>query len=152
MLNEQQITKKITIGGRPDAAEVQSLKARGFDTVIDLLTPDEMTDFNEERAVEEAGLTYAGVPTSPALLDDIAMARFIQAVDSSDGPVAVHCKGGGRAGVLTLLHLAVTNGLSVEEALQTAQETGVKIGPDSVYREFFESYIRRHSAGERSRD
>ncbi len=150
MLNEHQITKKITIGGRPDKAEIESLHARGFETVINLLTPDEVGHEHEEREVEDAGMTYAAVPTAPDLLDDISMARFSQAIDSSDGPVAVHCKGGGRAGVLTMLHLAVSNGLTVEEALETAEESHVKIGTDSPYRAFFESYIRRHSAGERN--
>jgi protein tyrosine phosphatase (PTP) superfamily phosphohydrolase (DUF442 family) len=80
------------------------------------------------------------------------MARFSQAVDRSDGPVAVHCKGGGRAGVLTLLHLAVMNGWNRQEAFEVAQKMQVKIGPDSPYREFFEGYIQRHSAGERTGD
>jgi uncharacterized protein (TIGR01244 family) len=149
MLNEQQIDDRITIGGRPDAAELESLKSRGFRTIVNLLTVDEPGYGDEELQVEDLGLDYAAVPVSPDLLDDIAVARFSQAIDSSDGPVAVHCKGGGRAGIMTLLHLGVTKGWSLQKTLQKADELGVKIGPDSPYREFFEGYIKRHSAGER---
>ncbi len=149
MLNEQKITDQITIGGRPDAAEIESLHTRGFKTIVNLLTPDEPNYGQEALDVEDTGLTYAAIPTSPDLLDDIAMARFSQAIESSDGPVAVHCKGGGRAGILTLLHLAVSHGWSRDQTFEEAQKMGIKIGPESPYRPFFESYIQRHSAGER---
>jgi uncharacterized protein (TIGR01244 family) len=149
MINEQKINDRITIGGRPSVEEIEDLKARGFRTIINLLTPDEEGNAHEERDVEDRGLTYSAVPVSPALLDDVAVARFSQAVDSSDGPVAVHCKSGGRAGVMTLLHLGVSHGWTVERTLEEAEKIGAKIGPDSPYREFFEGYIRRHSAGER---
>ena len=151
MQNEQQISEKITIGGRPDAAQLDDLKSRGFRTVINLMTPDEPLYAGEELAVESRGLSYSAIPISPPLLNDIAVAQFSQAIDSSDGPVAVHCKGGGRAGVLTLLHLAIENGWTLEHTLQEAENIGAKIGPDSPYRAFFESYIQRHSAGGRQK-
>ncbi len=149
MQNEQQFSDKITIGGRPDTAEIEKLHARGFKTIINLMTPDEPGFAGEELAVENTGMTYSSIPIAPKLLDEAAMARFSQAIESSDGPVAVHCKSGGRAGVLSLLHLAVSHGWNRETALREAQEMGVKIGPESPYRAFFESYIGRHSAGER---
>lgn len=149
MLNEQRINEKITIGGRPEAADIEDLKNRGFKTIVSLLTPDETGYESEERDVQNAGLTYASIPVAPDLLDDIALSRFGQAIASSDGPVAVHCNAGGRAGVLTLLHLAVAHGWTVERALEEGAKTGAKIGPDSPYRAFFEEYLRRHSAGER---
>lgn len=149
MLNEQKINDKISIGGKLSPEDIDDLKARGFKTIVNLMTPDEMGQAHEEREVEDRGLSYASVPVAPNLLDDIAVARFIGAVDSSDGPVAVHCKGGGRAGIMTLLHLAVTHGWSLERAYQEGEKIGAKIGPESPYREFFEGYIRRHSAGER---
>ena len=150
MLNEQQINEKIFIGGRPDAAEIENLHARGFTTVINLLTDEELGGVHEEQLVEDAGMTYAAVPTSPALLDDIAFSRFGQAIDSSDGLVAVHCKGGGRAGILSLLHLAVANGWNLSQTYDEGEKLGIKISNNSPYREFFADYIRRHSAGERT--
>ena len=149
MLNEQKINDNISIGGKVTGEDIDDLKARGFRTVINLMTPDEMGHAHEEREVEDRGLTYASVPVAPELLDDLAVTRFSQASDSSDGPVAIHCKGGGRAGVMTLLHLGVMNGWSLERTLQEGETLGAKIGPDSPYREFFEDFIRRHSAGER---
>ena len=148
MLNEQKITDKISIGGALRDGDAQDLENRGFKTVINLMTPDESND-GEEELVKGVGLDYAPIPVSPATLDDITVARFLQAVESSDGPVAIHCKSGGRAGLMTLLQLAIDHGWSVEQSLQEGEKIGVKIPANSPYSEFFQSYIRRHSAGER---
>jgi uncharacterized protein (TIGR01244 family) len=150
MLNERQITKKLTIGGKPAEADVQDLKARGFRTVINLMMPDEPGALEEERLVENTGMSYSHIPVSPVTLDDAAVYRFDQAIDSSDGPVAVHCKGGGRASVMALLYLATKHQWTVDQTIAEGEKMGAKIGPDSPYREFVEEYVRRHSAGERT--
>ena len=148
MLNEQKITDNISIGGALRDGDAQDLENRGFKTVINLMMPDEAND-GEEELIKGVGLTYAPIPISPATLDDITVARFLQAVESSDGPVAVHCKSGGRAGLMTLVALTIEHGWSLEKAREEGEKLGIKIASNSPYRSFFESYIQRHSAGER---
>ena len=148
MLNEQKITDQISIGGALRDGDAQDLENRGFKTVVNLMMPDE-SYAGEEELVKGAGLTYAPIPISPATLDDITVARFLQAVESSNGPVAVHCKSGGRAGLMTLLALGIEHGWSLEKTYQEGEQVGLKVAADSPYRSFFESYIKRHSAGER---
>ncbi len=148
MLNEQKVTDKISIGGALRDGDAQDLENRGFKTVVNLMTADESND-GEEELVKGVGMTYAPIPVAPNTLDDITVARFLQAIESSDGPVAVHCKSGGRAGLMTLLALAIENAWSVDKALEEGENMKIVIAADSPYRGFFESYIKRHSAGER---
>lgn len=148
MLNEQKITDHLSIGGALRDGDAQDLENRGFKTVVNLMMPEE-SSYGEEELVKGVGLTYAPIPTSPATLDDITVARFLQAIESSDGPVAVHCKGGGRAGLMTLLALAIEHGWSLDQTFEEGEKMSIKIESNSPYRSFFESYIKRHSAGER---
>ena len=151
-MNTRAITNHISIGGQPDENDLQELQDKGFRTNINLRDESEK-DYraSEEREVEGRGLNYSAIPISPTLLDDMAMQRFSNAIDAEDAPpVYVHCAGGGRAGVLTLIHLAVENGWSLLEAEATGKELGLAPAPDSPYRQFFEDYIQRHSAGQRS--
>jgi len=148
MVNEQKINDKITIGGLLAPGDADELKARGFSAVINLVTPDE-PGYNEKHQVEDAGMDYASIPVAPPIVDDSTIERFIQQVESSEGPVAIHCKGGGRAGLMTLLYLSITHGWTLERAYEEGKKLDVKIGNDSPYREFFENAIKRHSAGER---
>ena len=139
---------KISIGAALEAGDEQKLHDAGVRTVIDLRTEDEKQT-PEKAWVENVGLDYEALPTAPNLLDDAAIARFVQEVDSSVGPVYVHCKSGGRAGVMALLHDAITGGWTIEHTLQVADEKGVKLGADSPYTPIVEDYLQRHSAGER---
>ena len=150
-MNTRPITSEIFIGGQPTTDDLDALKAQGFRTIVNLRTENESGYFaEEEHEVERRGFNYAEIPIAPELLDDRAMQRFSGAVDSDDAPlIYIHCAGGGRAGVLTLLHLAVKNGWTLQEALETGEKLGIAPKTDSPYRAFFEDYIQRHSAGER---
>ncbi len=151
-MNLRQITPEIAIAGQPSEADIQGAQDAGFRTIVNLRPADEPgANENEERLVEHTGLNYAAIPISPDTIDDATVERYMQAV-KSDGaaPVLVHCKSGGRAGMLTLLHLAIDNGWSLENTLQYGKAHGDLAPSDtSPYREFFETFIRRHSAGER---
>lgn len=152
MDNLKKITNEISIAGQPSAQDIENAKAQGFRTIVNLRTTDEpgLLD-DEERLVENQALTYSAIPVSPETLDDIAVARFSQALASVNGtPALVHCRGGGRAGIMTLLHIAVQHGWTVQQALEKGREMGdIAPADNSPYRAFFESYLRNHSVGER---
>lgn len=150
MKNLKQISDALWISGQPNEEELRSANDR-FRTVVNLRTADESGLVpNEERLVEDGGISYAPIPVSPATLDDATVERFSQAL-ASDGatPALIHCQGGGRAGVMALMYLAVSNAWSLEHALSEGENLGIAPTSDSPYRRFFEDYIHRHSAGER---
>jgi cytochrome b6-f complex iron-sulfur subunit len=150
-MNERKISDTITVTSQPSAEELKTLAERGFRTVVNLRTANEPGLLeDEEQLAHDAGLNYAWIPTAPAILDDASVARFIQVIDSAGGqPALVHCKGGGRAGIMALLHEAVRHGWSVAQTLEEGAKLGIAPASDSPYRAFFEGYLRRHSAGER---
>lgn len=152
MKNLRQIAPNLFIAGQPTEEELADIPSTGFRTVINLRTADEEgVVANEERLVETAGLNYAAIPITPQTINDVAVHRFIQAVDSEDAPpVVAHCGSGGRAGIMMLLHLAIDYGWSVEQTLSEGEKLGIAPGPNSPYRNFVEDYIRRHSPAERS--
>lgn len=151
-MNLREIVSGISIGGQPTPEEISQLHDDGYRTLVNVRTTDDDGYLaQEERLVENTGMTYAEIPVSPKLLDDMAVMRFSQALDSADAqPAYVHCGSGGRAGLMVLLHLAVQNGWSVQEALAEGEKLGVAPSETSPYRDFFEGYIKRHSVGERS--
>lgn len=151
MKNLRRIAANLFIAGQPTEEELADIPSTGFRTVINLREADEEGAVaNEERLVETAGLNYAAIPITPQTINDIAVQRFIQAVDSDDAPpVVVHCGSGGRAGIMVLLHMAIDYGWSVKKTLSEGEKLGIAPGPTSPYRAFVEDYIRRHSPSER---
>jgi protein tyrosine/serine phosphatase len=63
-------------------------------------------------------------------------------------PVFVHCANGKRAGAVALMHLAVENGWTLQEAFEKARSLGFDYESEPQLKEFFERYIRQYSAGE----
>jgi uncharacterized protein (TIGR01244 family) len=150
-MNEKKITDGITVAGQPSPEDIENYHAQGFRNIVNLrVESEDGYPSDEERLVESAGLNYAAIPVSPQTLDDITVFRFSQALVSTDGqPAIVHCGGGGRAGIMTLLHLAIDGGWSLQHALEEGEKLDIAPAPDSPYRAFFEDYIRRHSPAER---
>ena len=154
-MNERKITDGITVAGQPSAADIEKYREQGIRTIVNLRTTEEVQNASddvraEETLVEGAGMNYSWVPVSPQTLDDIAVQRFAQALASIDSqPAVVHCQGGGRAGIMTLLHLALDHGWSVQQALDEGHKLGIAPAADSPYRAFFEDYLKRHSPAER---
>ena len=147
--NLKSLGDNIMISGQPSPQQIERLRQKGVRAVVNLRTPDEATFLAEEEAlVESAGMSYAHIPISPQGVDDAALFRFQQAIASAGGPVVVHCQGGGRAGILSLMHMAVEHGWSIEKAVEEGRRMDVW-RDDSPYVPIFEEYLRRHSAGER---
>ena len=151
MKNEREIAPGLFIAGQPTEEELHNLASSGYRTLVNLRGPDEEGAVaDEERLVESTGVSYSSIPVTPPTIDDLAVQRFIQAVDSpTSQPAVVHCGSGGRAGIMVLLHLAIKHGWSVAQALEEGEKLGIAPAQGSAYRAFVEDYIRRHSPAER---
>lgn len=151
MKNACQITDNILVAGQPKDDELRKLAENGYKTVVNLRSDEESGILdNEGRIAESAGLNYASIPVSPNTLTETKVGRFLQTLATKDAlPAVVHCGGGGRAGIMVLLHLAITQKWSLQQALEQGEEMGIAPSPGSPYRKYFEDYIRQHSAGER---
>lgn len=148
---EKIISPEITVGPQPTPAGIQQLHDRGFRTVVNMRQPGEPGYLaDEERLVENTAMNYADIPVSPQTVDIPTVLRFSQALTSVDSqPAYVHCQGGGRAGIMVLIHLAITHGWSVQQALEEGEKLGIAPASTSPYRAFFESTLHELSAGER---
>ena len=150
MKNEKMLDEQLIVSGQPTPDEIEALRRRGVRGVINLRGEGEEGFWDGEKAaVESAGMDFSHIPISPSMLDDAAVMRVHQAIDSAGGTAVLHCQGGGRAGIMGLLHLAVKHGWGVQHALDEGRKRGVEIKEDSPYRAFFERYLKDHSPEER---
>ena len=124
----QAVDSHLWRGGRPSAEGYRGLAAAGVRTVIDLRAGDHVA--RSTSAAEEAGLTVLRVPIedgSSPTADDIA--RFVDLVQSSPGPVFVHCNAGvGRTGSVVASYLVATG----QEKAGSALWRSLAVGPPSL--------------------
>lgn len=126
ILNFGQVNDHLYRGAEPDAAAVTNLGKLGVKTIIDLRTVREV---RKEEAIEAAaaGITYTNIPFAglgrPA---DAQVAKVLAVIESSPGPVFVHCEHGcDRTGTVIACYRIRHDQLTGETAQTEADRYGM---------------------------
>ncbi len=116
----------VLTGGQPTSQQLRALAESGYTTIINTRRPDE-EDFSAEIAEAAAlGLTYVQIPIGSA--EDLTMENVLwlsEAMESAQGPVAIHCRSGNRVGALLALKSAWVDHVEPEEALEIGLNGGL---------------------------
>jgi len=118
------------VTGQPaDPQGLQAVAAAGVKSVICLRDPSEPGfDFNEDSALLALHISYTNIPIPHGIdqgdFDQRAdLVRACLAV--AQKPLLMHCSSGDRASALWAVHLFADCGLSKQEAIQYAHESGL---------------------------
>lgn len=115
----------ISVSGQPNEEALSVFAASGYTTVIDLRGAQENRGFDEEAAVEAAGLDYVQLPIeSAAQINYATAAELTRLIEASEGPVLLHCGSGNRVGALLALAKR-QEGANVEESISYGKEGGL---------------------------
>lgn len=129
--------------GQPTRDELARLSQEGFKTVVNLRTGDEqnqpLSPEAEGDVVRAAGLEYVHIPVASTDPRPDQVDQFSEKLSGLPGPVLVHCASGRRSGAFGVLHLAVRQGLSGEEALAKAKSLGFDLNSPEL-----EDFVRRY--------
>lgn len=115
----------ITAAGQPDKAALEVFADSGYATVIDMRGSDEDRGFDEAALVESLGMHYVAFPIASE--DDVSFnsaRKLDELLQSSPGPVLVHCASGNRVGALLALRASL-QGADDAEALAFGREGGL---------------------------
>jgi uncharacterized protein (TIGR01244 family) len=145
MLFERAITPKVAIGDQPTEADLARLKAEGYTGVVNLRNDGEpeqpMGTAAEGEKVRAHGMDYLhmGVGGGPLMESGVhAVCDFLD----RHGKVMVHCRKGGRAAALVLIHEARAHAWSASEAAAKGRGLGLEV--DGGLRVMVENYLDDH--------
>jgi len=124
-------------GGQPSKADLEKLKAAGYQVVVNLRLPTEVTkvkdpakagqyNFPEANYALSLGFQYVNLPVKGAAGLTEENARTLDAIlKAAKGPVFVHCSSGNRAGGLIALRAFYVQHDSKDAALKLGREAGL---------------------------
>jgi len=130
---KRQITPTITIGDQPTDADLQALKAEGYGGVINLRNDGEpeqpLSTSAEGDVARGAGLAYLHYGVGAALLTEEGVNQVREFLDreTQSGKVLVHCRRGGRAVALVLIHQAKAQGWKNDEVFEKGKAMGLEV-------------------------
>jgi uncharacterized protein (TIGR01244 family) len=124
-LNYQRLSPTLAAAGKPSREALDSLKAAGFTTAVDLRQPAEGVASAKE-AVEAQGLNFVSVPVSPETfsLDDVLKVEAVLK-DRNAAPVLLYCSSSNRVGA-TLAVVEYRRGRTKDEAIAEGKKAGLK--------------------------
>jgi len=128
------------LAGQPTEKGFEEAKAKGMKTVIDLRAAGEARGFDEKKLVESLGLEYVNVPVSPGAINDATVEQFLAALKASQKPLMIHCGSASRVWGLWAIHLALDEGVPIDEALALAEKSGLR---SSELKAFAKSYVEK---------
>lgn len=139
-------------GGDWLETEIQSWKKLGLDTVVSLLTPDEIAELDldreahlcEDHAIDFSsfGINDRSIPTSQQ--EAFALTQRLQGSLNTGSRLGIHCRQGiGRSGMIATC-LLILSGVSLEEALaRVSQVRGCEVPETAEQRDWLARFAAR---------
>ncbi len=143
----KRVTQEILIGDQPSESDLAQLKAAGVVAVVNLRNEGEpeqpLSPSEEGEVARRIGLEYLhhGVGGAPLTSEGVqSVCEFLCKHTEGSKQVLVHCRRGGRAVALVLLHLARTHGWTADEVAHKGREHGLEV--DGGLRQMVEGFLR----------
>jgi uncharacterized protein (TIGR01244 family) len=126
------ITPTIAVAGQPTEADLKSLKSEGYAAVVNLRNDGEpeqpISTAAEGDLARATGLDYLHYGVGGAPFSSVGIDSVNTLLDQHKGEkVLVHCRSGGRASAVVLLHLAQEHGWSASEAIAKGRALGLEV-------------------------
>jgi uncharacterized protein (TIGR01244 family) len=147
MENIKRINDQLAVAmGQVTPEQLQQAAQEGFKSVLNLRSPNEEGFLsNEQQQAEKAGLKYVNIPVQPDGMSDELADQVLQEIDQLPKPALTHCKSGMRSGAMTLMYVAIQQGMTADEAMQKGKQMGFDCDSSPPMKQFFEHYVSEHA-------
>jgi uncharacterized protein (TIGR01244 family) len=143
------INEYLTTTGQVIPKQLEQAIEEGFQSVVNLRSPDELGFFKDEQKVaEKLGLKYVNIPLKLEHLNEEIITKILNKLDQLPKPIVMHCAAGMRSTGVALLSVAVQEGLTLEQTIVRARNLGFGFLDDSrispTIKNLFVEYISKH--------
>lgn len=122
--NFKALNDNISTGGLVNTAAIPALKTNGFDIIIDARTAAEGI-FNEQKAVQDAGMSYFNIPLDGSNIPDESVNMLAKVLaEHKDKKILIHCASGNRVGGLWAAY-QINQGTEFNNAMQQGKNIGM---------------------------
>lgn len=147
MTDFKKVNDDLSIAGQISSEELTKLAINGFQSVLNLRSPDENGFFHDEKQEAQiVGLEYANIPLNPKEPNQELTQEAIQVIEKLPKPILIHCAGGARSGGIALIAEAIKTGLTYEEIAQKAHELGINLEQPHLKQFLLEKFAAKQSS------
>jgi uncharacterized protein (TIGR01244 family) len=119
----RKITNELAIAGQISPEQLLQLAQEGYQSVLNLRSPNESGFLsNEQQQAENVGLYYLNLPIESVITNDETVIELFKQINQLLKPTLVHCDTGMRASAIVLMYIAVRQGASLKQAFQQVDQ------------------------------
>jgi len=122
----KQIEDGLYLGAQPSEQDLDELKRRGVQTVVDFRLPGE-TPAPRESMVNARGMAYVNIPVNKANLSTDQVDMLVRTMEETPGPYLFHCASGARAAMILALAEARKHHWTAERTFAEARRMGLDL-------------------------
>lgn len=125
----------VLYGAQPDEETIKMLKDKGFNTIISVKYDDEKVPFDQQKIVEENGMTFVRIPYFKGSINDKVrnvddagieeLSKMLSQATLNGDKVFMHCQSGQRAAAALGSMLARDYDYSKAQAMDIAEKAGL---------------------------
>jgi uncharacterized protein (TIGR01244 family) len=136
------INEDFSAAGQVTPEELEQIAKDGFQSVLNLRSPDEQGFVKDEPQIAESlGLNYANAPFNPASADEKKIAEILAKLDQLPKPTLIHCAGGLRASAIAIFSIAKQQELTALQALEKARSAGFDYSANPKLQQLIEQWF-----------
>lgn len=126
MESVRKINDDLAIAGSITLDQLQQVAQDGFKSVLDLQSFNETTlPIEEQQQVEALGLCYANLSVETGAMNGDVATQVLQQIDRLPKPMLIHCSNATLAAAMVLMHIAVRQGATLQQAFNRVEQLGL---------------------------
>jgi uncharacterized protein (TIGR01244 family) len=139
----QRIDEDCAIAKQLTIEQIQQLPQAGFQSVLNLRSPNEVGVLgDEQQRIEALGMTYSNIPMMLNQLNSKLVEQILSTVQTMPKPILIYCASSLRASAIALLEIARQQDLTPEQLV----ELGLTMGFDYEAHPNLKLFIYEHIA------
>lgn len=120
----RKIDDELAIAGQITLEQLQQIAQEGFKVVLSLRSKNNLLA-DEQRCVEALGLCYFNLPVESRQVNAELADRVLKQMDILPKPALIYCVNAKLAAAMVLMHIAVRQGATLQQAFQRAEQLGL---------------------------
>jgi uncharacterized protein (TIGR01244 family) len=120
----RKINDELSIAGQVSYEQLQDIAQEGFKAVLCLRSKTNLL-VGEQQYVEALGLWYLNPPIESQTISAESVGWVLKQMDILPKPVLIYCANAKLAAAMALMHIAMHQGMTLQQAFQRAEQLGL---------------------------
>jgi len=120
----RKINNELAIAGPITITELQQIAEEGYKSVLNLRSLGQSSN-SEQEEVKRLGLRYVNLPIDTEVMNPEITVKVLNQIKQLPKPMLVCCNNATLAAAMVLMHIAISQGQSLQQSFKRAEELGL---------------------------